>query len=196
MHAASAVSAQPLTSVVPPRERQGHRHSARSTHHRHRPGLRSMLCTRQSARGGLSRLKSAKSIFSMQPDRLGGVCRDSDGGVIVNGLSGGCSTASKSRDHAGRATHAQLSPSKTSGSRARTGSTCCLSAGCASPPPGFPSRTSSPTSGSGTVCDAVCHSPPLRASPACVPAPPVCQPRLCAPHTRRLMRHTRVAWCA
>jgi hypothetical protein len=31
----------------------------------------------------------------------------------------------------------------------------------------------------------------------CMPQPAsACQPRLCAPHTRRLMRHTRAAWCA
>ena len=62
----------------------------------------------------------------------------------------GCSMASKSRDPAGRAPHGRHSHSRTSGSTTRTGSTSSFSAGYASPLRGFPSLTSSPTSGSGS----------------------------------------------
>ena len=92
----------------------------------------------------------------------------------------GCYTLSHSRDHAGRATHAQPSPSKTSGHKSillqntnwkhlllvgRVRVCACVFADEASTA-GFPSRTSSPTSGTGTVCSATCHSHRV-----CVPQP-------------------------
>ena len=86
----------------------------------------------------------------------------------------GCYTLSHSRDHAGRATHAQPSPSKTWRHLLSAGVLANITqrkrfhsaSRCVIPPAAFPSRTSSPTSSSGTVYSAACHSRRL-----CVPQP-------------------------